>query len=386
MNLIPSAAAPAAAEPAAPSRPPLDPRNLLKAPALALLLNVVCALVITLVNGGVNLVQNIVISMCIGTIVFLIVYPVRVLVWRDRRVTPLPFFAVMLAAIPVAQYLGSKLAGGMLGVDLVDLNSFGSGRMFAWMGFTLIAAVGAIVVFVSRDRLVRAEADAANERARAESTERQAILAQLQMLQAQIEPHMLFNTLANLQGLIAIDPARALHMLDQLIQYLRATLSSSRAQTTTLAQEFALMEAYLGLMKVRMGKRLAYTVDLPPALRDCLMAPMLLQPLVENAIMHGLEPKIDGGHVRVCAAQRDGALVVSVTDTGLGLGAASAKAGTHLGLANTRERLRAMFGDGASLTLDAHAAQGAIARLTLPFTSPGTSPLISPLISPLPTP
>ncbi len=339
------------------------------ATAATMALNFVCAVVITLVNGGVGLLQNMVIATCIGTLIFLLVYPPRVLIWGANKVRPALFFLIVLLSIPIGQYLGSKLAGVLLGRDLADLNSFASGRAVAWMGFTLLCAVGSTSFFASRERMMRAEAAAANERARAEAIERQAITAQLQLLQAQIEPHMLFNTLANVQGLIAIDPARSQQMLDQLIQYLRATLSSSRAESTTLGQEFALMEAYLGLMAVRMGARLSYRLELPPALRQHAIAPMLLQPLVENAIIHGLEPKLEGGHVHVRASQENGVLTICVADDGLGLDAPSTP-GTRLGVANTRARLGAMFGASAGLTLEPNTPQGAIARLTLPIATP----------------
>jgi LytS/YehU family sensor histidine kinase len=115
--------------------------------------------------------------------------------------------------------------------------------------------------------------------------------AQLQLLQAQIEPHMLFNTLANLQGMIAIDPGRAQHMLDQLILYLRATPSSSRAERASLSHEFSLMEAYLGLMPVRMGARLSYTLQLPPALHDV--------PNTPSGVIARLTIPMPSGQIRV---------------------------------------------------------------------------------------
>ena len=192
--------------------------------------------------------------------------------------------------------------------------------------------------------------------------------AQLQMLQAQIEPHMLFNTLANLQGLIAADPPRAQSMLDQLIQYLRATLTASRSQATTLAQEFALLDAYLGLMKVRMGARLSYALELPEELRGLSVPPMLLQPLVENAIKHGLEPKVEGGLVSI-RAERDGnQLRLSVCDTGLGLDGTPAHSNsTHVGVSNVRERLHALYGNRADFSLIPNTPEGVIAQLTIPL-------------------
>lgn len=226
----------------------------------------------------------------------------------------------------------------------------------------LITAMAGIVgtyYFYSRNRGAYLER-------RMSEAQRHANEARLKLLETQLEPHMLFNTLANLQGLIAIDPERAQHMLDQLIQFLRATLTASRAATTTLAQEFALTDAYLGLMAVRMGARLGYTLDLPRELADAAVPPMLLQPLVENAIAHGLEPTLEGGHIAV-TARRDGeCIVLTVADNGRGPDAPSGKPGTSLGLSNTRERLAALFGARAGVTLAAAPAGGAIATITLP--------------------
>jgi sensor histidine kinase YesM len=224
-----------------------------------------------------------------------------------------------------------------------------------------------MLLFANQERLARIQAEAASERARAEAVTRQAMQAQLQLLQAQIEPHMLFNTLANLQGLIALDPDRASHMLDQLIRFLRATLSSSRVGTTTLAQEFDLLDAYLGLMAMRMGTRLRYELQLPNELRDTPVPPMLLQPLVENAIAHGLEPKVDGGTLAVTAARHGGLLELTVRDTGLGLHAVPHRPGTGVGLSNTRERLRGLYGERAALALEPANPTGAVARITLPL-------------------
>ncbi|MNT06740.1 Sensor histidine kinase YpdA [compost metagenome] len=249
-----------------------------------------------------------------------------------------------------------------------------SSRNVGMTVFTLAVAGAAILFFGSREKIARLQMEAAEEKARAESVARQAMQAQLQLLQAQIEPHMLFNTLANLQGLISFDPDRAQLLLDQLIQYLRATLSSSRAESTTLEQEFSLMQAYLGLMSIRMGARLRFTLDLPAALRQIKVPPMLLQPLVENAIQHGLEPKIEGGHIHVQASTNGGVLLLTVSDDGLGLDHPGQTKGTQLGVANIRERLRGMHGDAASLSLNANTPAGVIARLQLPIHPTTASP------------
>ena len=339
----------------------------------ALALNVICALVITyILNPGSHLGQNLIASMCIGGIAFVLIDGARLTLWGpDERPRALPFIAIILVSVPVAQWLGMHLFVWLTDVKVRALTTLDPADIAANLAFTLVVTGAAVLFFSSREKMSRLQTAAAQEKARAESVARQAMQAQLQLLQAQIEPHMLFNTLANLQGLISFDPDRAQLLLEQLIQYLRATLSSSRAGTTTLGQEFALMEAYLGLMAVRMGARLAYTLDLPDQLRDIKLPPMLLQPLVENAIQHGLEPKIEGGHISVRASVDGGTLTLTVADDGLGLDhpgqAKGSHKGTHLGVANIRERLQVMHGDAAGLSLDANTTGGATARLTLPF-------------------
>ncbi|MBI1835070.1 MAG: histidine kinase [Burkholderiales bacterium] len=226
--------------------------------------------------------------------------------------------------------------------------------------------------FWNQAKIAELQAEQEREKARSAAVERQALQAQLQRLQAQIEPHMLFNTLANLQGLIAIDPARAQYMLEQLIHYLRASLSSSRLDRTTLKHEFDLMQAYLELLAIRMGKRLQYHCDLPEELEQQGIAPMLIQPLVENAIKHGVEPKMEGGSVHVSAEKKDATLHIKIIDTGLGLSehhdqAQAHAQHSHVGNANIRERLLALYGSAASLQLSPNHPEGCIAHLQIPL-------------------
>lgn len=327
--------------------------------------NVACAVLVTFVfSGGRNFGPNLLTSMCIGLCTWLLVDIARFLLWGAEKVRWLHFLPVLAMAVLGGVFLGTQLVSLFMGVK-IDLLSYLRGASgISSLMFTVFATGAVTLFFSSRDRLSKARAEAAMERARAEVIERQAVQAQLQRLQAQIEPHMLFNTLANLQGLIALDPARAQSMLDQLITYLRATLSAARAERTTLGQEFALLEAYLGLMSVRMGARLSFALDLPDALRATELPPMLLQPLVENAIAHGVEPNVAGGHIKVSARAAGGGLELLVSDSGRGLDAGPGKPGTGLGLANVRERLQALYGERASFSLEA-APQGATARIFL---------------------
>ncbi len=200
------------------------------------------------------------------------------------------------------------------------------------------------------------------------AAQRDATQAKLRLLESQLEPHMLFNTLANLRVLIGIDPPKAQAMLDQLIGFLRATLNASRADLHPLTAEFERVDDYLALMKIRMGERLRTHLDLPPELATHPVPPLLLQPLVENAIKHGLEPHVDGGSLRVRAAHNAGQLILTVRDTGAGLNTPAAD-GTRFGLAQVRERLTTLYGAQATLTLEAAADSegGTLATLRLPW-------------------
>jgi signal transduction histidine kinase len=196
-------------------------------------------------------------------------------------------------------------------------------------------------------------------RSELEASQRQATEAQLQLLQSQLDPHMLFNTLANLRALIATDPPRATHMLDRLNDYLRSTLKASRTTEHSLNVEFDRLRDYLELMQIRMGERLRYTLDLPAELAQHKVPPLVLQSLVENAIVHGLEPKVGGGEIHISAQSQAGQLVLQVRDTGVGFDSANTPEG--FGISQVRERLLTRYGQQATIHLVASPAiiQGA---------------------------
>jgi len=192
---------------------------------------------------------------------------------------------------------------------------------------------------------------------------RQAVEAQLKLMQAQVEPHFLFNTLSNVQFLVETDPPRAAAMLDHLIQYLRAAIPQLRESSTTLGQEAKLAQAYLSIIQMRMGSRLQFKVDIPAPLAGVSFPPMVLLSLVENAVKHGIEPAAAGGSITVDAESGGGLLRLVVRDTGKGL---ADELGQGLGLANIRERLAALYGEGARLTLAQGREGGAEATVEIP--------------------
>jgi hypothetical protein len=238
-----------------------------------------------------------------------------------------------------------------------------------WLeALAFLVIIGLIILKIVLGSKVRAESRArqASATAAQEGLKRQLAEAQIKMMQAQVEPHFLFNTLASVDYLIETDPSRASRMQKNLIQYLRAALPQMREGSSTLGREVQQCRSYLEILKMRMDERLQFSINVPQGLLSASFPPMMLLTLVENAIKHGLEPKPEGGTLSVGAGVGDGMLRVSVADSGLGFGAGQ-NAGTGVGLANVRERLRALFGPSAGLVIDGNAQGGTIATINVPY-------------------
>ena len=231
--------------------------------------------------------------------------------------------------------------------------------------FVLIIAAFIIKTVAGGKRRAELTADEATRRAETEQLERTVLEARMEALQAQIEPHFLFNTLASIDQLIQTDPPRASRMQQSLIRYLRSAMPQMRdGRRPTLGQQVDLCRAFLDIMAVRMEGRLQPIVNVPEGLKSAVFPSMMLQTLVENAIKHGLEPKADGGRLEIGAEIVDGQLAVHVLDNGMGF---SPQAQAGVGLANVRERLKALYNDRAELIISVPPAGGTCATIKLPY-------------------
>jgi signal transduction histidine kinase len=188
--------------------------------------------------------------------------------------------------------------------------------------------------------------------------------AQLQFLQAQIEPHFLFNTLSAVRSLGRIDRGGTVEMLDNLMRYFSAALPNLRRDEAPLAEEMQLIDAYLGIYRVRMGARLGYEVALPKDLADVRVPSLMLLTLVENALKHGVNPTLGGGFIRVSATREHGSLLLKVADSGCGM---SVRHGHGMGLANVRQRLTMLYGEAALLSLAHAEPRGVVATISIPL-------------------
>ncbi len=335
------------------------------------------ALFLTILEGR-GLWSNMVYSFAIGLCCWLLTNGLRLLGnelihrWRAKRHLPqianghpigwkgtLPLLLLgMLLGPSMGLSIGDWLTGGR-SASLLQWNSPG---VRITLALTVLASLISLFVLTLLEHLAVA-------RTSAEVAQRQAAENQLKLLESQLEPHMLFNTLANLRVLIGVDPHRAQAMLDKLISFLRGTLGASRTSAHPLSTEFERVGDYLALMAMRMGTRLHVELALPNELRGAAIPPLLLQPLVENSIRHGLETKVAGGRIEVRAVRDGPDLVLTVRDTGVGLQNARDTQGTNFGLDNVRSRLATLHGPAASLSLqDAGDAEGgSVARITLPY-------------------
>jgi hypothetical protein len=283
-----------------------------------------------------------------------------------RRAPPEGFKRILvLAAVVLAAAAAAAEARVLWLIVADDLppQEHTSSAMPMFVRFALVAGLLVVVAEFHRAEVRSLEA---MQRADAERTllEQQTLHARLRTLEAQIEPHFLFNTLANVRRLYETEPAAGEAMLERLMRYLEMALPSMRDERSTLAREAQLIEAYLELQQVRMGRRLAYGIDIAPPLRALEVPPMMLLTLVENAIKHGLAPQREGGRVDVRARLEGGELRLEVADTGRGFGGGTSGGGT--GLANIRARLAAMFGPAAEVTLSAGVPRGLLAAIRLP--------------------
>jgi Histidine kinase len=307
--------------------------------------------------------RNAIVSLTIGFCVRFSFWAAGTLVGRTRLARFAPwqrriyFTFVPLLGVVVGWPLGMLWA---LGIDVRRFFPLDRpGLMFGSVLLVLLITAVFHQFFWAKSRQIQAE--------------NRATEAQLRLLQAQIEPHFLFNTLANVASLMEVDAARAKTMLEAFVDYLRASLSGLGQGNHTLGDEIDLVDAYMRIIKIRMEDRLDYAIEVPAALRALPLPALTLQPLVENAIVHGLEPQIAGGTVRIGARLVDRSLVITVDDDGAGLaraGLAPARRGSAgTALANIRKRLEQGYGSSASLRIEPAEPRGVRARLSLPVAS-----------------
>ncbi len=329
-----------------------------------------------LINGGIGtfitvargkgLWENVVIAESIGTFIY-VLNVLAIVRWHPRRV---PVWALALA-VAAGALLGIFISGFVLDYTLAVVMLEQPQVLVAVLANIVLFGTVVTYYFQSRRHMSAAAAQLQDEYLRNAQSARQLAEVRLKLLQAQIEPHFLFNTLSNILSLIDPAPAQAKRMLELLTRYLRVGLQRTRDGNSTLAEELDLLRAYLEIQAIRMGERLRFDIQDPGALAHVAIPPLLIQPLVENAVTHGLAPQIAGGRIDIQFHTDGQQFSIEVADTGRGM---TADWGGGVGLKNVRDRLAGVYGDRAQLALRQNSPCGVVATLHLPLAKPGAAP------------
>jgi sensor histidine kinase YesM len=338
----------------------LDKKRLLTTVVLTAVFNTIIALFLTHLGFGGGLRINFIFSQCIGLCMCSLILAGHCFV---RRPSIPGHFILLLITMPAGATAGAFIGAQIAGFSFSEILR-GSPASFIQMLFLGIL-FGTMITyfFFSREKISRTEAQLQEEKIKTLTLEKRTLETHLKLLQAQIEPHFLFNTLSNILGLLESEPLRGMAMLEDLTRYLRSSLSRTRDKMTTLGQELDLVRAYLDIYKVRMGERLNYAIEVPDRLKEVPFPPMLVQPLVENAVKHGLEQKLEGGEILVRVEEGTASYRLVVADTGSGLLKDSV---AGVGLANVKERLEALYDGKGKLILEDNQPSGLKVTMEIP--------------------
>lgn len=337
-------------------------KNILTDGIIIGVINSLIALVFTIISPIKSFLTNLVLAHTLGIVISLTIL-LTLLILRPRTwklfllIAGIDIFCTVLIGMQIAVFILQYFFDIALDWQTNSL----------WLQAVIAGIVISSVLFyslITKIRLKYRNAMIEQEKIKRLAVEKESILANLRVLQAQIEPHFLFNTLSNILSLIDTKPDKGKSMLLDLTKYLRTSLSRTLPEKTTLSQEISMITAYLNIQKIRMDERLNYKIDVPDNLWQHSFPPMLLQPLVENAIKHGLEPKVDGGEIVIRATQEGNILKIEVADTGLGFSDFD-KPG--VGIANVRERLVLLFGEKARLTIEENKPHGVRTIMEVPI-------------------
>jgi sensor histidine kinase YesM len=317
------------------------------------------AIVLTVIEFGGGFVDNFIVSQCIGISICSLAMTG---LYLFRPANPLFMLVLVMTAIITGTVVGWTVGSLAVGLSVSPFEQRFIPVMILGIMFGSIISY----FFSYRERVSRSEALVQEERIKRLANEKEMAETSLRLLQAQIEPHFLFNTLSNILSLLDADLEKGKSMLADFIHYLRTALPRTRGEATTIGQEMEMIQAYLNIFKVRMGERLHYRIDIPESMKDFPFPPMLVQPLVENAIMHGLEPKIGGGELVIRGHNKEDVIRLEISDTGLGL---SEHGSSGMGLANIRERLQSLYGAKGRLILEENRPSGLKATIEVPYDS-----------------
>jgi signal transduction histidine kinase len=331
-------------------------RNIVRSLLINVLINTLIAVILVAIGFGRGFVVNLIFSQCIGMSIYganLAAIPLF-----KRAARPLHQIIIISAAVIIGAGVGTFLGAIANGLDPVRY----ARDFFPFFGQVILLGLlfGSIIsyIFISVGKIT-------DEKMRRLEAEKNALEAELKLLQSQIEPHFLFNTLTNIISLIDSSPVKARTMLEAFTAFLRASFLTTRDRTVPLHRELEVVKNYLDVFIIRMGDRLQYRIEVPDDLREFPVPPLLIQPLVENSVKHGLEPAKAGGAILVRAAREQDCVRITVADSGLGISEKSG--GRGIGLENIRKRLQLAYGDRGRLMVEENTPNGVLVTIEIPL-------------------
>lgn len=330
---------------------------------IVLIFNTLIATLIHSIISNSSFVFQMIMSQSIGLSIFLsfIVYANFFKLKTWRILVPLIFGA------PIGVSLGITFQALLMGASfevVIQAAKENYTNILSILFSALFFGIIVVAFFANRENIFRARTKLQTEKIHNLNHQKNIAETSLRLLQAQIEPHFLFNTLSNVISLIEKDPQKSKLLLESLTEFLRASLKRSTDIQQNLRNEISLISNYLDILKIRIGKRLEYNIYYKDDIIDCAFPPLLLQPLIENAIIHGIEPLAEGGVIDISIAKDNHKLIITVSDTGKGLATENIKG---FGLTNIRERIKSIYGDDGHLTIEENQPCGVTASIEVPY-------------------
>ncbi len=327
-----------------------------------LVFNTIIAVFLTVIKFGGSFIVNLIFSHCIGFSILICIHSAFYIFKPARLISQI---IIIVISIIISTFSGTVIGSIANGIDPSPFINENSELFMHTVLFGLVFGSIISFIFISRENISAKNALIMEEKIKRLDLEKKAIEIELKLLQAQIEPHFLFNTLSIIISLIDTDPEKARTMMEHFACFLRTSFLIARDKTITISQEIGIIINYLNIHGVRMEDRLSYKINIPDSLLDYRIPPLLIQPLVENSIKHGLEPKIGGGEILIQGEIEENVVKITIADSGIGIN--ESIIGNGIGLDNIRKRLRMFYNENGRLILEENKPSGVRAIIEIPY-------------------
>ncbi|MBI5417835.1 histidine kinase [Candidatus Poribacteria bacterium] len=324
--------------------------------------NTIIALFLTIIKFGGSLITNFIYSQCIGNLCALSTYIASRFTTNSNPIIKL---AIAILAMIIGIILGITIGSMANGISIITFINEYSTSFIQTIAISLLFSAIIAYIFISRENITIAKAQVLEEKLKNISNEKNILETNIRLLQAQIEPHFLFNTLSTILSLMDSDINKSKIMMEDFTNLLRTSFSKTMDKNTAIYDELEIIKSYINIFKVRMRNRLIFKTNIPDNLMQYHIPSMLIQPLVENAIKHGIEPKIEGGEILIQINTTVDKMHIAVIDTGIGFKIDTKSNGVALN--NIKKRLELLYGNNAQLIMEENKPTGVKSIIEIPY-------------------